>query len=258
MTIYVLLMGGLGNQLFQYAAAYQIGKRLGVEVRIIKGAFAHSGRDYRKSIYHRVPSVDSAPRLRVLQLEAFSEWKPEDYSGVEDIIIQGYFQYLPSIQSVIADVCQDLLSVLVPYREKIRSKYKIENLSSVAFMHVRRGDYLTAPPKTHWIMEPVYYRHALKNFDPNLRWFVVSDDVAWCKEQEFTEFPTVEVVDEPDELYGLALMSLCHGGAILANSTYSWWGAMLGAEVAAAAVVYPSKWFFVYTPQLFPARWIRL
>ena len=258
MTIYIVLQGGLGNQLFQYAAAYQIGKTLVKDVQIIKAPPAHSGRDYRKALYHRVSSVDTRPIAPLLQLESFVAWKPEDYSRAEDLVIQGYFQYLPAIEPVIPQIRQDLVSFLAPYREEIRSKYKIENLSSVAFMHVRRGDYLTAPPNLHWIMSPLYYMRALKQFDPKLRWCVVSDDVAWCKEQEFTEFPLIEVVDEPDELYGLALMSLCHGGAILGNSTYSWWGAMLGADVATAPVVYPSYWFAHEKPNLFPSRWIRL
>jgi hypothetical protein len=87
---------------------------------------------------------------------------------------------------------------------------------------------------------------------------VVSDDVSWCREQEVFRASNIEILDEPDELSGLALMSLCHGGAILANSTYSWWGAMLGAEMAGAPIFYPSKWFSDDTPQLFPSHWIRL
>jgi hypothetical protein len=104
-----------------------------------------------------------------------------------------------------------------------------------------------------------YYRRGLTKIDAKLRWIVISDDVAWCREQElFTEFPAIEIVDEPDELNGLALMSLCCGGAIIANSTFSWWGAMLGAEPAGAMVVYPSLWFSHAKPDLFPSRWTRL
>jgi hypothetical protein len=256
MTIYIVLQGGLGNQLFQYAAGYHLSKT--GQVQLIKAPFAHSGRDYRKSLYYRVASVDTRPNAPLLQLQPFVAWKSEDYSRAEDLVIQGYFQYLPAIESVIPQIRQDILSFLVPYREEIRSTYKIENLSSVGFIHVRRGDYLTAPPNLHWIMESHYYTRAVKEFDPTLKWYVLSDDISWCKQQEFTEFPMIEIVDEPDELHGLALMSLCHGGAILANSTYSWWGAMLGAEPAGATVIYPSKWFSYEKPELFPSRWIRL
>jgi hypothetical protein len=68
----------------------------------------------------------------------------------------------------------------------------------------------------------------------------------------------IEIADEPDELNGLALMSLCRGGAIIGNSTYSWWGAMLGAEPAGAQIIYPTLWFSDAKPALFPSHWTRL
>jgi len=258
MTLYIFLQGGLGNQLFQYAAALIL-RDTKHNVAIIKAPFAHSGRDYRAPLYYRVSSVDAAPQgARMIQLEPFTQWKPEQYQ-IDNIVLQGYFQYLPAIESVLPRLREDLLSFLAPNRDAIRAKYSIHDLSSFGFLHVRRGDYLKAPPNLHWIMGPPYYINALKNFDPKLHWFVLSDDMAWCKEQEiFTEFPQIQIVDEPDELDGLALMSLCHGGAVLANSTYSWWGAMLGAELAASPVVYPAMWFSDAQPDLFPTRWIRL
>ena len=257
MPLYIFLQGGLGNQLFQYAAALVLQDKR--DILIIKAPFAHSGRDYRTSLYYRVPSFDAAPEgIPIIPLDSFSPWKPEHYQ-FDNIVLQGYFQYLPAIEPVLPFLRQDLLSFLAPNRDAMRAKYGIQNLSSFAFLHVRRGDYLTAPPDLHWIMGPHYYMNALKKFKPQLRWFVISDDIEWCREQElFTEFPQIQIADEPDELDGLALISLCHGGAVLANSTYSWWGAMLGPELAASPVVYPSMWFADAKPNLFPSRWIRL
>lgn len=253
--IYIFLQGGLGNQLFQYAAALRL---KGVhEVRIIKAPKAHSGRDYRATLYYRVESVEASPPVRLVQLEPFGSWGPQTYH--DNVILQGYFQYLPAIEPVLPQLRQDLLRFLAPHQGVLRAKYAITDLSSVGFIHVRRGDYLTAPPNLHWIMGTEYYRRGLTKIDAKLRWIVISDDVAWCREQElFTEFPAIEIVDEPDELNGLALMSLCCGGAIIANSTFSWWGAMLGAEPAGAMVVYPSLWFSHAKPDLFPSRWTRL
>lgn len=256
MTLYIQLQGGLGNQLFQYAAAIALGYT--IQVSLIKAPIAHSGRDYRKTLYYRLLSVDESPsNVPIRPLQPFDAWKPEDWARVNDTVLQGYFQYLPAIEGVLPHLRQDLLTFLGPYREALRAKYSIQNPSSRGFIHVRRGDYLTAPPNLHWIMSPEYYMRALQNVDPKIQWYVLSDDIAWCKKQDiFTEYPMIEIVDEPDELNGLALMSLCHGGAILGNSTYSWWGAMLGAEEAAAPVVYPPKWFSYANPELFPSRWI--
>lgn len=254
MTLYICLQGGLGNQLFQYAAA-----RMTKGV-IIKAPFAHSGRDYRGSLFNRVESTEECPKdVRILGLESFPKWAPEDYVFPTDTVLRGYFQYLPAIQSILPQISQDITTFLAAHRDTMRSKYAIQNPSSVGFLHVRRGDYLTAPPNLHWIMPITYYTNALTKFDKPLRWFVLSDDIAWCKEQDaFTEFSNVTIIDEPDELNGLALMSLCHGGAIIANSTYSWWGAALGAENAGGPVVYPSKWFSFDKPDIFPSHWIRL
>ena len=259
MTLYIFLQGGIGNQLFQYTAAYQMAKTLGTDVRIIKAPFAHSGRDYRGLLYGRVASVEAGPAgTHVLCLQSFSPWKPEDYRREGDLILQGYFQYLPAIESVLPVVREDLLTQLALHRDAMRAKYAIDTPSSFGFLHVRRGDYLKVP-HLHWIMDADYYTEALQHAPATLRWLVLSDDVLWCKGQKlFTESPNIQIADEPDELNGLALMSLCHGGAIIGNSTYSWWGAMLGAEPAGATVVFPFRWFSAEKPALFPGRWIRV
>ena len=71
-------------------------------------------------------------------------------------------------------------------------------------------------------------------------------------------FKGVEVVGPSDELLTLAAMSLCEGGAVIANSTFSWWGAMLGAEKAGAPVFYPGRWYKDVQPALFPASWTQI
>jgi hypothetical protein len=68
--------------------------------------------------------------------------------------------------------------------------------------------------------------------------------------------PPFEIIDEADELAGLMLMSLCEGGAVISNSTYSWWGAMLGCNYVGAPVVYPKKWIGEENPVLFPEAWV--
>lgn len=258
MSVYVQLAGGLGNQLFQYGAALLLQRAIARPVILTAaGLTVHSDRDYRKELYRRIPSIDTVPpQIKRHMLYAYAKWDPGGFDDCRcDLLLIGYYQHLSTLRPVLPILLHDLTAFLGPYRDFLRSKYSLIDLSSVGFIHVRRGDYLTIANGTiHYVQPPEYYAQALKAFGPR-QWLVLSNDVAWCRGE--TVFSQCTVVDEPDELYGLALMSLCHGGAIIANSTYSWWGAMLGAEAAGATIVYPSSWTANEDPQLFPTHWIR-
>jgi len=120
-------------------------------------------------------------------------------------------------------------------KDLLREKYGLRELYTLGFIHVRRGDYLRAPQ--HHRVQPVsYYETALNH--PSLRhvrrWLVISDDVVWCKGS--APFSKLDIIEEPDELDGLALMS---------------------PHVARNPVVYPAKWNpSSAQPDLFPAEWI--
>ena len=258
MSIYIQLAGGLGNQLFQYGAALLIKKSVSQNVFLTPiDANKHSGRDYRRQLYKRIPCVDVVPQAREHIIYAYAEWDPESFAECPyNLLLKGCYQHLRIISPVLPTILQDLGVFLGPYRDSMRQKYSLRDLSSIGFLHVRRGDYLTIADGTiHPVQKMEYYVEAVKYIDVE-RWFVLSNDVEWCRgESTFSDY---EIVDEPDELCGLALMSLCHGGAVIANSTYSWWGVMLGAEAAGAPIVYPSRWTTHQDPQLFPSRWTRL
>ncbi len=259
MSIYVQLAGGLGNQLFQYGAALLLQRAVKQPVVLTPIELnKHSGRDYRRELYRRITSVDDVPqKMRTHVIDAYATWDPEVFDDcVHSILLRGCYQHLATLRPVLPTLCYDLTAFLGPYRDFLRIKYALTDLSTVGFLHVRRGDYLTIANGTiHLVQGPEYYRDALKRFG-KLRWVVLSNDLDWCRGESV--FSDCTIVDEPDELYGLALMSLCHGGAIIGNSTYSWWGAMLGAEAAGATVVYPSRWTANEDPQLFPSGWIPL
>ena len=182
-------------------------------------------------------------------------WTPKMFESTGTINIKGYFQYLPAIECVLPSLLADITSFLTPYRESLRKKYSLMDPTHTGFIHVRRGDYL-AQPTHHWIQTEEYYTKGLNQLSTVSRWLILSDDIEWCREQPF--FSHCECLDETDELAGLALMSLCHGGAIIANSTYSWWGAMLGPEQAKAPIVYPSKWLNDAEPSLFRETWLKV
>lgn len=233
--IYVTLMGGLGNQLFQYAAGLTFeGQSEGTLYLYRAHSNSHSTTDYRYLFKRGIPLNSRVPSF-TLQLGPFSPWNPSDYP--RPITLNGYFQNLPSIQSVLPIVLEDL-------RESL-GRMGLTKHKDKTFIHVRRGDYLTYSHLYGGVGED-YYKKAMVHFPNNF--IVLSDDPEWCRTQPWLAH--CEIIDEPDELKSLAIMASCEG-AIIANSTFSWWGAMLSAK----KVVYPSKWFSTVRPDLFPG-WI--
>lgn len=128
---------------------------------------------------------------------------------------------------------------------------------SYVSLHVRRGDNVTHPPGFHPLVTLKYYQQAAAKFASD-KIVVFSDDIPWC-EQTLPEalqrddllfmrdgpargrdyIPEEYLADPALDWIDLQLMALCHHH-IIANSTYSWWGAFLGDN---GRVVYPSVWF---------------
>jgi hypothetical protein len=266
-SIIVVLQGGLGNQLFQYAAGLTLASRLGGELWLTPTQEnKHSGKDYRGTLYRRGKAIgpDGKPVGQIVfheHGESFEPWSPDQYKGIPFLGVKGYFQNLPVIESQISLIRSDLFQALSQVRTSLRQKYHLHNPRQTCFIHIRRGDYLNQKPGTFWVQDMSYYLPALQLVKQRTsgprRWMVISDDIAWCRTQPWLSVSPFEFADEPEELHGLMLMSMCEGGAIIANSSFSWWGAMLGCRES-APVVYPSKWYAKLQPDLFPSSWIRI
>lgn len=262
-SVIIILQGGIGNQLFQYAAGLSIVNANNGELWLNPAELnKHSNRDYRKQLYIRakLSEIDGTSTINSITMhsDAFAKWNPYDYKDKELITLKGYYQYLPAIKSEVSIICKDILEILADKRKTLSEKYSIKNTSMCGFLHIRRGDYIQYS-NIHWLQDELYYAEAIKYIQNALKnpiqWFVLSDDIQWCKTQPWLNSQNYTFVDEPDELDGLMLMSLCEGGAIIANSTYSWWGAMLGSARNNAPVVYPIKWYKDEKPDLFLPDW---
>jgi len=116
----------------------------------------------------------------------------------------------------------------------------MEDVENPIALHVRRTDYVTNsanhPPCT---LE--YYKKALSNFEAYRNVIVFSDDPAWCSQQELFSGNNFMISENEDNRLDLCLMSLCDD-FIIANSTFSWWGAWLSANVD-KEVIAPRQWF---------------
>lgn len=124
----------------------------------------------------------------------------------------------------------------------------MRNSESVA-VHVRRGDYVTNPDaqKIYRNLDAAYYRRCLEDLARNadsLCVYLFSDDIDWCLKNLEIGRPLIPVVhnDASMAYEDLQLMRYCRH-AIIANSSFSWWGAYLGEDHAQRRVYYPDPWF---------------
>jgi hypothetical protein len=143
---------------------------------------------------------------------------------------------------------------------------KITATQSVS-LHVRRGDYLASRASSvHGTCTVDYYKRSLDQLSSrvgSLEVFVFSDDIQWAKQNlcfpysmNFVQHTTMKTADED-----MHLMSLCCHN-IIANSTFSWWGAWLNTNPG-KTVIAPLKWFVdkklnAMTADLIPSTWERL
>jgi len=268
--IYVPLHDGLGNQLFIYAAALVAKKKLGMPLCIM-GATSGEGRDYRPILFTNsvaVDSSDSATKERMSKsttilrglASAHQNWVNSNIvanTSKNVILSSTYFQNYKAIEKIIPEMREQIMGAL----EKAYPEFKatIDSATS-GFMHVRRGNY----DKTFGQALPKeYYQNGLNEISASKTLktiYVMSNDLDWCKAQGFTvpESIQLKMYDEPDELKTFYALCLCTQAAVMSASTYSTWGAILGAHANdSSIIIYPKVWFMAPNSSVlrFPERW---
>ena len=135
---------------------------------------------------------------------------------------------------------------------------KIMSCDSVS-LHVRRGDYLEAKHSYLYsnICTSDYYKKAISIASTKYKapvFFIFSNDIKWCKENiQLKNVVYVNNNSGNDSYLDMFLMSHCKCN-ILANSSFSYWGAMFNVH-SDNYVIYPSKWNNIETPDIFPNYW---
>jgi hypothetical protein len=222
----------------------------------LKSHWAHQGNKptrFTKGIFRHLVH-ERRPKAAIKYDEPHFHYAPIPYEP--EMKLEGYFQS----EKYFGDRREDILALLAPTTEQVdylAKKYGALFETRVVSIHVRRGDYVKLadhhPPCTE-----EYYRRAIEIVGP-ARYFVFSDDIAWCK-KAFAG-PELTFVSEKDEQLEMYLMSMCHGH-VIANSSFSWWGAWLNRR-AEVPVVAPKVWFgpalaMNDTRDLVPERWTRI
>lgn len=293
-VIVIHLMGGLGNQMFQYAAGRQIAHRLRTTLKLDISAYATDElRTYSLSPFNiqeqfatleelvaiRRPDTDRLLRYSqrlsrmlklpfgwtIIQENHIRPFDPRLSKVFGNVYMKGYWQsekYFAAIQDIIRH------EFTVKGKPNTRNRSLAEMIGEVesVSIHVRRGDYIgnSQTNQFHGVTSLIYYQSSVAYITAKMsqpHFFVFSDDPDWCQANLQLSYPTtyVTVNDVANPHEDLRLMSLCKHN-IIANSTFSWWGAWLNTNPA-KIVCAPRHWFSdpkMDTQDLLPLGWIQL
>lgn len=270
----VTFQGGLGNQLFQYVFYLWLNAHCNKEYVYgyypKKGLNAHNGLEIEKVFNVKLPSsslfTDLIVRAVKLINKLFANNKyisVDECLDIHDVLFEGFWQDKCFFNGFVID---KMLDFKLPKRfdainSSIRTKIQYSNSISI---HIRRGDYLLPKYKNIYgdICDEGYYQRAIKymqQFVVNPSFFVFSDDVKWAKNIINVSDVTFVNNNERENSYiDMYLMSLCHHN-IIANSTFSWWGAQLNKH-SDKIMIAPINWFksVFKDPDIFTENWIRI
>ncbi|NVJ88626.1 MAG: alpha-1,2-fucosyltransferase [Flavobacteriaceae bacterium] len=266
--IIVRILGGLGNQMFQYAYARALslnGYNVQLDISKFKKYKLHGGYQLDKykiestsansfTIFLGKIGVKPAKKEKSLLFNKdFKSLKGNEY-------VKGYFQ----TEKYFKEIRETLLSEFV-IKQKLSSKTKkieqqILALKNTCSLHIRRGDYISDEKanKVHGTCDLDYYDRAIKIINKKyseITFFIFSDDISWTQENLKVEKAVfVDVKSIPHE--DLYLMSLCKHN-ITANSSFSWWGAWLNKNEH-KTVIAPKKWFVEKENEVACENWMQI
>jgi hypothetical protein len=290
------LTGGLGNQMFQYAAGRALAIKHGTELKLDISTYSNQApgdtpRHYLLTSFGISENYASAKEIRQLRgrqkgrLEKklrrvfgisplgskhFIEKEGADFDErflelKKDVYLEGWFQSERYFENITQQLRQDfsLKASIKPFSEKYNDALKIGTPVSI---HIRRGDYVSNPNATayHGVLGNDYYQKAVKiiseqvNNPHYLIFAEFTEDIKWAKEN--LALPADSTFVEPQEIYqDLWLMSRCQHN-IVANSTFSWWSAWLNPNPD-KIIIAPKDWFkgkAVNIDERLPKDWLKI
>ena len=294
--VIIKLKGGLGNQLFQYAAAKSIARNNQTEV-LIDAETGFKGDPYKRSfalmnfcIESKVEDASTINSLinknKVIRYlkkrlsdffeicnlkyldEPFYHFDPQTaaYRTSKNIYLEGYFQSEKYFNSIANEIRSEF--ELKSPTDEINSKYLAQiNSSESVSLHVRKYDDALANGayQIYGSCTTEYYQKAISYMQDKLKdpfFFVFSDDIDWTKMNINLNNSRVEYISHNNIESGhedIRLMKACKHN-IIANSSFSWWGAWLNRN-SGKIVIAPDKWLDTEIcdfKDVVPVNWIKL
>lgn len=287
------IIGGLGNQMFQYAAGRAISLERDTSLRLDISGFAnyglHQGFELQR-VFDCPAEIASeadvrgilgwqfSPGIRrVVSRSSMSVFRREGFvvephfhywPGIKkvprDCYLAGYWQSEKYFQTHASAIRADFIFKSPPANRNAELAGQIAQVNAVS-LHVRRGDYAKNPKTnaTHGLSPLEYYQSAIQLIAEQVDqpiFFIFSDEPSWARENLKIKFPC-QYVDHNQgaaSYNDMRLMSKCKSH-IIANSSFSWWGAWLNPDPE-KIVIAPKKWFANDNDvnDLFPQGWVTL
>jgi hypothetical protein len=285
------LCGGLGNQLFQYAAGRRLADARGVDLILDlswfdRHEFFDTQRDYELDHYsinarkansnekfwfqfHRgkiLSHIPFIPKRWLYYKERAFNFDSRLIDLPDNSYIEGYWQsykYLVGIESKLRD--ELIPRKIFSYQDRLIETKIFSSEGGSVSLHVRRGDYVTnlKAAKNHGLCSQIYYEKAVENILSHVKkphFFIFSDDIEWVHKNMTLPGKVTYVGHNgtKNAFQDLRLMSICDHH-IVANSSFSWWGAWLSGKDE-GCVIAPINWFADgrSTDDLTPSHWVRL
>lgn len=286
----VRITGGLGNQMFQFAFYKTLKNRfpkriISIDKRFYNNINIHSGYELGRVFgiecdYYEGNIKAPSERCKLLYLILYhiriKKWKTHKYymevllGYFNDALVlngdnyyyDGYWQSQDYFESIIPEIREIYKFPPLTEPENIALEVYFAKKNSVS-LHVRRGDFLSSS-KFICLGESCYYQNAIEYIYSRIEnpvFIVFSDDIEWCKnklnlpnDSIFVEWNTGE-----KSYRDMQLMSLCSNN-IIANSSFSWWGAWLN-DNPDKIVVAPNKFYKGEKrdeSKLIPYKWIKI
>lgn len=238
----------LGNQLFQFATLFSYSSKKNKKILLLNAS--KNEHIFKCFNINLVEFADKIATSRSFKETKFSFNDSLFHNEYDNII--GYFQTEKYFSSY-ADVIKQILIF----------KEFGKNYNNKCFIHVRRGDYLKYP-NVHPVCSEQYYSSSIdiirQKYGSNVEFIVFSDDIAACKSYQCFKQNNISFEESTNAYHNLQSMTTCNCG-IIANSSYSWWGAWLMNKVD-STIIAPKIWFSAKDPapkdtcDIYCADWI--
>ena len=279
--IIINLFGGLGNQLFQLAAAYKLAKIKGKKIFIDDSLLNHFKSNHQQTNLQDIFDFKFKKKkdnnflkifikkliLKFNFLSNFQNFYVTEFNyfkiinhDFKEIEMLGYWQNLNFFISHINEIKKLFKFRFI--KVDVNLLNMISHSNSVS-LHVRRGDYVSSQNSVNFALPIDYYLRAVKKISlkkKKLIFFIFTDDKKWVRINFLNKFKDYDfnLISTGEDYKDFFLMNKCKHH-IISNSTFSWWAAFLNNNKN-KLVLYPSIWFKnkMKAPEIFDYKWIKV